>query len=133
MKKILTLLLGENQDIMTIILMLTPPSFFVLYILSSFPIGLKTVLTSVLAFDIFAGLLSNLQEKTHHAWKRQPRAFSVAFVVFHLTLYPLAVVLLQVSIPLMILMLAMLVTKTLAFAFGTKFWEKHDDGKHHSI
>ena len=82
----------------------------------------RTILTSVLAFDIFAGLLSNSQEKTHLAWGRVSKSYHKLFVVIHLTLYPLMVILFNVSIPLMILMLAMLLAKTAAFALGNKLF-----------
>jgi uncharacterized membrane protein YbaN (DUF454 family) len=123
MRKILALLLGENQDVRMMILMLITPSFFVIFILMSFPFEWQTIVTAILAFDIFAGLLSNFQEKTHHAWKKKPKANLVAFVVVHLTLYPLAVYIVQVSVPLMMLMMAMLLTKTLGFAIGTQLWK----------
>ncbi|MHC1735653.1 MAG: hypothetical protein AB9921_08325 [Erysipelotrichaceae bacterium] len=123
MKKTLSLLLGENQDIRMMILMLLPPTFFMVFILLTYPIDFKTAVTAILAFDIFAGLLSNLQEKTHQAWIKQSKTNLVTFVVLHLTLYPLAVVLFQVSLPLMFLMLAMLLTKTLGFALGTNLWK----------
>jgi hypothetical protein len=120
----ISLIIGENQDKRVMILMLIPPAVFVAFILLSYSINWKTILTAILAFDIFAGLLSNLQEKTHQAWKKQPRASLIAFVVIHLTLYPSLVVLFQVSLPLMMLMLAMLITKTLGFAIGTKVFDQ---------
>ena len=123
MKKTLFLLLGENQDRRMMVLMMLPPVFFVVFILLTYPMVWQTIVTAILAFDIFAGLLSNLQEKTHQAWKKQPKANLVAFVVLNLTIYPLAVVLFQVSLPLMFLMLAMLLTKTLGFAIGTQLWK----------
>jgi hypothetical protein len=96
-------------------LMLIPSAAFTAFILLSYSIDWKTITTAILAFDIFAGLLSNLQEKTHQAWKKQPRPYLIAFVVVHSTLYPSLLVLLQVSLPLTMLMLAMLFTKTLGF------------------
>lgn len=123
MRKTLSLLLGENQDLRVIVLILIPPVFFAMYIVMTFSLEFKTIITALLALDIFAGLLSNLQEKTHQAWKKQSKSSLVAFVWVHLTLYPLAVVLVQVSLPLMMLMLAMLITKTLGFAIGTELWK----------
>lgn len=123
MRKTLSLLLGENQDLRVTVFMLIPPAFFAMYIVMTFPLDFKTIITALLALDIFAGLLSNLQEKTHQAWKKQPKSSLIAFVLVHLTLYPLAVVLVQVSFPLMMLMMAMLITKTLGFALGTQLWK----------
>lgn len=71
MKKLIALLVGENQDMRIALLMLIPPLFFVLFILLSFPIDYKTIITGILGFDIFAGLLSNFQEKTYEAWRKQ--------------------------------------------------------------
>jgi hypothetical protein len=122
MKKVLSLLVGENQDIRIVIMILTPPAFFSLFVLLSYSMDYRTILTSVLAFDIFAGLLSNSQEKTHLAWGRVSKSYHKLFVVIHLTLYPLMVILFNVSIPLMILMLAMLLAKTAAFALGNKLF-----------
>ncbi len=123
MKKLIALLVGENQDMRIALLMLIPPLFFVLFILLSFPIDYKTIITGILGFDIFAGLLSNFQEKTYEAWRKQPKTALIGFVVFHLTIYPLAVVICQVSIPLMVFMLGLLITKTTGFAIGTKLWK----------
>lgn len=123
MKKLIALLVGENQDIRIALSMLIPPLFFVVFILLSFPIDYKTVITAILGFDIFAGLLSNFQEKTHEAWRKQPKAALIGFVVFHLTIYPLAVIICQVSIPLMVFMLGLLITKTAGFAIGTNLWK----------
>ena len=120
MEKILSLLVGENQDVHLIIMIIVPPVFFSLFILLSYTIDFGTILTAILAFDIFAGLLSNMQEKTHLAWKRISRSNHILFVVAHLTVYPLLVALFSVSIPLMMLMLVMLLTKTVAFAIGNK-------------
>lgn len=125
MKKLVSLLVGENQNNKTAILMLVPPICFLVYILLSYPISFKSVATAILSLDIFAGLLSNLQDKTNQAWKKQTRKSLIMFVIFHLTVYPLVVILLQVSIPLMILMLGMLFTKTMAFAFGTGLFIKN--------
>ena len=123
MRKTLSLLLGENQDLRVIVLILIPPAFFAMYIVMTFPLEFKTIITALMALYIFAGLLSNLQEKTHQTWKKQPKSNLIAFVWIHLTLYPLVVVLVQVSLPLMMLMLAMLITKTLGFAIGTELWK----------
>ena len=120
MEKILALLVGEEQDISTVLIILSPALFFSLFILFSYEIDFRTILTAVLAFDIFSGLLSNMQAKTHQAWRRISKSYHILFVVFHLTIYPLAVVLLTLSIPLTIMMLAMLVSKTAAFAIGNK-------------
>jgi hypothetical protein len=120
MKKTLSLLVGENQDIRLVIMILIPPVFFSLFILLTYTINLSTILSAILAFDIFAGLLSNMQEKTHLAWGGISKSKHIAFVVAHLTVYPVLVVLFNVSIPLMILMLVMLLTKTAAFAIGNK-------------
>jgi len=120
----ISLVLGENQDKRVMTLMLIPSAAFTAFILLSYSINWKTITTATLAFDIFAGLLSNLQEKTHQAWKKQPRPYLIAFVVVHSTLYPSLLVLLQVSLPLMMLMLAMLFTKTLGFIIGTRLFNQ---------
>jgi nitrate reductase NapE component len=115
----LTLVLGENQDDKITMLILFPSAVFAAFILLTYSVHWKSILTSILAMDIFAGLLSNLQEKTNQAWKKQPRSHLIAFVVVHLTVYPLLVVLFQVSLPLMMFLLAMLFSKTMFFALGT--------------
>jgi hypothetical protein len=120
MEKILALLVGEEQDISTVLIILSPALFFSLFILFSYEIDFRTILTAVLAFDIFSGLLSNVQAKTHQAWRRISKSYHKLFVAFHLTVYPLAVVLLGLSMPLTMMMLAMLVSKTAAFAIGNR-------------
>jgi len=122
MNKFVALLFGEKQDLRHIILMLIPPIAFVIYILLTFTIDYKTIATAILAFDIFGGLLSNLQEKTHQAWSKKTKKNQWTFVILHLTLYPGAVILFQISLPLMILMLSMLLSKTLSFAIGNKMF-----------
>ena len=119
MKKLIELLFGENQHIRIIALMVIPSIFFSMYILWVFPLTLNTVLTAILAMDIFAGLIINLQPQTNQAWKKQSKLSRILFVTFHLTIYPLLIVLFQVSLPLMVLMLVLLLTKTAAFVFGT--------------
>jgi uncharacterized membrane protein YbaN (DUF454 family) len=122
MKKIVALLFGEDQDLRQIILMLIPPIAFVIYILLTYNIDYKSIVTALLAFDIYGGLLSNLQEKTHIAWSKKSKKDQWIFVILHLTLYPGAVILFQISIPLMMLMLAMLLSKTISFAIGNKLF-----------
>ncbi len=119
MKKFMELLVGADQNIQVILLMLVPSFAFFVFILLSYPITIATTITALLGFDILAGLLSNLQPKTNQAWKKRPRIFRTLFVVMHLTLYPLFIILFQVSIPLLIMMLVMLLTKTMAFVFGS--------------
>lgn len=119
MKKILELLVGENQDIRIIVLILLPALSFSTFIFMAYPMTLATTITAIFGLDIFAGLLSNLQPKTNQAWKKRPRVLRIWFVVIHLSLYPLFVILFQVSIPLMIMMLVMLLSKTMAFVFGS--------------
>jgi hypothetical protein len=119
MKKILELLVGENQDKRIIFLIFLPALSLSAFIFMAYPMTLATTLTAFLGFDILAGLLSNLQPKTNLAWKKQPSTLRTWFVVIHLTLYPLFVILFQVSIPLMIMMLVMLLSKTMAFVFGS--------------
>ena len=120
MKKIIELLFGENQNFLIIALMLIPSISFFVFILWVFPFSLNTFLTAIFALDIFAGLMSNLQPQTNQAWKKQSNLFRQMFVIFHLTIYPFLVVLFQVSVPLMVLILVMLLTKTTAFIIGTK-------------
>ena len=120
MKKIIELLFGENQNFLIIALMLIPSISFFVFILWVFPFSLNTFLTAIFALDILAGLMSNLQPQTNQAWKKQSNLFRQMFVIFHLTIYPLLVVLFQVSVPLMVLILVMLLTKTTAFIIGTK-------------
>mmetsp|Transcript_1743 Transcript_1743/g.2661 ORF Transcript_1743/g.2661 Transcript_1743/m.2661 type:complete len:233 (-) Transcript_1743:4883-5581(-) len=122
--RFISLVLGENQDKRVMTLMLIPSAAFTAFILLSYSINWKTITTAILAFDIFAGLLSNQQEKTHQAWKKQARPYLIAFVVVHSTIYPSLLVLLQVSLPLMMLMLAMLFTKTLGFIIGTRLFHQ---------
>lgn len=119
MKKLLALLAGEHQDGRIMVVILVSSAAFSGYILWMFPLTLHTVFTAILAFDIVAGLFSNLQTKTNQAWKAEPVLSRRLFVFFHLTVYPLLVILFQVSIPLMVLMLVFLLTKTTAFVVGT--------------
>ena len=117
MKKILELLVGENQDKRIIFLIFLPALSLSAFIFMTYPMTLATTITAFLGFDILAGLLSNLQPKTNLAWKKHPRTLRTWFVVIHLTLYPLFVILFQVSIPLMIMMLVMLLSKIIDFVF----------------
>lgn len=119
MKKILELLVGENQDKRIIFLIFLPALSLSTFIFMAYPMTLATTVTALLGLDILAGLLSNLQPKTNQAWKKRPRILRIWFVVIHLSLYPLFVILFQVSIPLMIMMLVMLLSKTMAFVFGS--------------
>jgi hypothetical protein len=120
MKKLSDLLFGEHKDGRSIFIILLSSIAFSGYILWIFPLTLKTALTAILALDIFAGLMSNLQPQTNQAWKKQSRISRILFVTFHLTIYPLLIVLFQVSLPLMTVMLVLLLTKTSAFVVGTK-------------
>lgn len=120
MKKIINLLIGDHQDYRVIFIILFPSAMLALYILYTYGSTLNSIVTAVLALDIFAGLISNLQPKTHLAWSQLPASSRTGFVIVHLTLYPLFVILFQTSLPLMALLLSMLITKTLAFAIGNK-------------
>ena len=120
MKKLFELLFGKNQDKRVVLLILVSSFSFSGYILWLYPLTLYTVLTAILALDIFAGLMSNLQPQTNQAWKKQRSSSRLLFVIIHLTIYPLLIVLFQVSLPLMTLMLVLLLTKTTAFVVGTK-------------
>lgn len=122
MKKALALLYGKNPDPRTVILMSLWPAAFVVYLFLTYPFEWKLVATAFLAFDILAGLLSNSTEGTHEAWRELPKKALVVFVIFHLTLYPLLVVLFSVDTPLMMFLLATLVVKTAFFAIGTGLW-----------
>ena len=120
MKKLIELLFGKHQNIKIIALILVSSISFAGYILWVFPVTPKTVLTAIIAMDIFAGLMSNLQPQTNQAWKKQSKLSRMLFVIVRLTIYPLLIVLFQVSLPLMTLMLVLLLTKTTAFVVGTK-------------
>jgi nitrate reductase NapE component len=112
------LLAGEHQDGRIIFIILVSSIAFSGYILWMFSLTLNAIFTAILAFDIMAGLFSNLQPQTNQAWKKQPLLSRQIFIIFHLTLYPLLVVLFQLSLPLMVLMLVLLITKTTAFVVG---------------
>lgn len=120
MKTFISLIIGEDQDYRVIYILLFPALIFVIFTLLSYELNLYTIITSVFAFDIFAGLISNLQPKTHSAWSRLSVASRYAFIIIHITIYPLLVVIFQISLPLMGFMLSMLLAKTLAFIFGNK-------------
>ncbi|MBU1094348.1 MAG: hypothetical protein KKH01_07800 [Firmicutes bacterium] len=119
MKKSLELLIGRDSNPWMVTVMLIAPTLFTVFILFSYSFSWNTVITAVLAFDIFAGLISNAREETHTAWKELPKKSLILFVAFHLTVYPLFVILFQVDMWLMIFMLGMLFAKTSFFMIGT--------------
>ena len=83
------------------------PSFFILMVLS---------------FDLAAGLISNLSQSTQDFWRSQSFFLKGAYVIVHLTLYPIALItLVGVSVTLWILLVT-LTAKT--FAFTVVFREK---------
>ena len=76
----------------------------------------------VLAFDIGAGLLSNATSETNIAWQEKPKWLSVVFILFHLTVYPLVLLLtFKNFVYIGLFLIALLVIKTLLFANGVLF------------
>lgn len=68
--------------------------------------------TAVLAADIGAGLISNASDETNEAWKKESHARQWVFVIFHLTAYPAAIILLSQSMTLSVLLVGLLIVKT---------------------
>lgn len=74
------------------------------------------ITAALLAWDVGAGLVSNLSQSTHAQWASATRTAQIGFVTIHLTLYPLALLLLIQNRPLAWVMVAFLVAKTLFFS-----------------
>lgn len=70
-----------------------------------------------LAFDIGAGLVSNATQSTNQAWRQQPVRRQKSFVVLHLTLYPLAVVVLSGNMEVSLLLVGCLLVKVGLFVY----------------
>ena len=84
--------------------------------------GLRLFIVMAFSFDLAAGLISNLSQSTQDFWRSQSFFLKGAYVIVHLTLYPIALIaLVGVSVTLWIL----LVTLTAKiFAFTVVFREK---------
>jgi hypothetical protein len=76
------------------------------------PLGWNGIVTAFLAADIGAGLISNASKETNDAWKNESRSRQWVFVIFHLTVYPAAIILLSQSEVVTILFVGLLVVKT---------------------
>jgi hypothetical protein len=74
------------------------------------------IIAALLAWDVGAGLVSNLSQSTHDQWASATRAAQIAFLTVHLTLYPLALLFLIQNRPLAWVMVALLVVKTAFFS-----------------
>lgn len=72
----------------------------------------NSIVTAILAVDIGAGLVSNASTSTNEAWKAQSHARQWVFVVFHLTIYPLAILLLSSSNVVTVTLITVLLIKT---------------------
>ncbi|MBU6333960.1 MAG: hypothetical protein KGS47_06105 [Chloroflexi bacterium] len=69
-----------------------------------------------LAFDLAAGLVSNLSASTRAFWRARPRGWRWAFIVLHASVYPLAIWSLAGTGAIMWILLAVLLAKIAAFS-----------------
>lgn len=70
------------------------------------------IVTALLAFDIGAGLISNTTVSTNQEWQKQSTRRQWFFVIFHLTLYPVAIVFLSQSPMVSYILIGFLLIKT---------------------
>jgi hypothetical protein len=84
----------------------------------SVPFELRYLIGSILAFDIGAGLLSNLDPSTAKEWRKRPLWVRWLFVIAHLTVYPLSVYWLFAGSPVWPFLLGLLLVKVGAFAWN---------------
>lgn len=80
----------------------------------------QTILLAALSFDIGAGLVSNATQGTREAWRQKPgRGPMIAFLVVHLTAFPVALYYLsQGNLELLAVLTCFLAAKVLLFYAG---------------
>jgi hypothetical protein len=72
----------------------------------------QAIITALLGLDIGAGLISNATSSTNQAWREQSKQRQWLFVVFHVTVYPVAVVFLSQSTIVSLMLVGFLLIKT---------------------
>jgi hypothetical protein len=72
----------------------------------------QAIITALLGLDIGAGLISNATSSTNQAWREQSKQRQWLFVVFHVTVYPVAVVFLSQSPIVSLMLVGFLLIKT---------------------
>jgi len=72
----------------------------------------QAIITALLGLDIGAGLISNATSSTNQAWREQSKQRQWLFVVFHVTVYPVAVVSLSQSPIVSLMLVGFLLIKT---------------------
>jgi hypothetical protein len=72
----------------------------------------------LLAFDLAAGLVSNLSASTRAFWRARPASLQRAFIVLHVSAYPLAIWALAGTGAVAALLLVILAAKIAGFARG---------------
>jgi hypothetical protein len=113
------LLIGEAPSLGKIILVLLGGiACGLLSLIFSIPFELRYLFGSILAFDIGAGLVSNLFSSTAKEWRKRPLWMRWLFVIAHLTVYPLGVYWLFVGSPVWPFLLGLLLVKVGAFAWN---------------
>ena len=118
-----TWFVGENPDRRTILLATalgTALAMLVLVVDSS-PWWIR-IIAALLAWDVGAGLVSNLSQSTHARWASATLMAQIAFATVHLTFYPLALLFLIQDRPLAWVMVALLMAKTVLFS--RVFWAR---------
>lgn len=112
-----TWFVGENPQRRTILLATAVGTSLAVSVLviDSSPWWIR-IIAALLAWDVGAGLISNLSQSTHDQWASATRTAQIAFVALHLTLYPLALLFLIQNRPLAWVMIALLVVKTVFFS-----------------
>lgn len=112
-------LVGENPRPRTLVFAASAGLFLaVLTVVYGAQPGWGQVVLFLLSFDIAAGWVSNLSASTRHFWRQRSRALHVAYVVAHLTVYPLLLWTLIDSLWIRALLLLALLGKLSAFVVG---------------
>ena len=84
--------------------------------------GLSLFIAMAFSFDLAAGLISNLSQSTQGFWRSQSFSLKVAYVIVHLTLYPIVLITLVGTALTLWILLVILTAKI--FAFTSVFRER---------
>jgi len=84
--------------------------------------GLSLFIAMAFSFDLAAGLISNLSQSTQGFWRSQSFPLKIAYVIVHLTLYPIVLITLVGTALTLWILLVILTAKI--FAFTVVFREK---------
>jgi hypothetical protein len=78
----------------------------------------ENIIVSILSADILSGLISNSRKETNQIWKMQSKMTHVMFLTFHLTIYPVILIIFIKNYLILGLLIFLLIIKVSFYTIG---------------